>query len=122
MSNLYISTSILHRFTLIEDERQCISLQYLERCSRFEKTADIRLREMRLMQTSVREDSIADHPAIVSKTRRKSERDKYKAHVKEKGDPRRKSRPRKSEKEIFFEELTELDEAFFEKVKKVKKT
>lgn len=116
---------ILHHFTLIEDKRQCILLQYLERCSRFEKTADIRLKEIR-MQASVHEDSAADL-AFISKNRYKKgndkEKDKNKTQIKEKSEhPKKKSRIKKSEKnDKFFEELTEPEAVFFQTVKKVEK-
>lgn len=100
-------------------------LQYLERCSHFEKTVDTRLKEMRLMQAS--EDSVADHSAFVSKNGQKKgnnkEKHKNKVQVKEKGERfKKKARARRLEKDgMFFEELAESQATFFQTVKRVKK-
>lgn len=101
-------------------------LQYLERCNRFEKTADARLKEIRLMQASVREDSAADLSVFVSKNKLKKRNNKErnkKAQVKEEGEHlKKKSRTRRLEKnDTFFEELAELEAPFFQTVKKVKR-
>lgn len=101
-------------------------LQYLERCNRFEKTADARLKEIRLMQASVREDSAADLSAFVSKNKLKKRNNKErnkKAQVKQEGEHlKKKSRTKRLEKnDTFFEELAELEAAFFQTVKKVKR-
>lgn len=122
ISNLYIPIVILRHFTLFEDERQCILLQYFERCSRFKKTVDQRLKEICLMQASVHEDSVADYSPFISKNRNKG-KDKEKAHIKEKDEhPKKKSQARKLKKnDTFFEELTELEATFFQTVKRVKK-
>lgn len=71
------------------------------------------------MQTKIREDSITDSAFVSAKYRPKTEKDKYKAQVREKSEHlKKKSRTRKLEKE---EKLTESEEAFFQTVKKVKK-
>ncbi|XP_077262113.1 dynein intermediate chain 3, ciliary-like isoform X1 [Temnothorax americanus] len=99
---------------------------YLESCGRFEKTVDTRLKEIRLMQAGVHEDSTADHLTFVSKNRHKKgnnkEKNKNRAQVKEKVEhSTKKSRMRKLEKDdTFFEELTESEAAFFQTVKRVK--
>lgn len=78
------------------------------------------------MQAGVREDSAADLSAFVSKNKPKkrnnNERNK-KAQVKEEGERlKKKSRTKRLEKnDTFFEELAELEAAFFQTVKKVKR-
>jgi len=78
------------------------------------------------MQASVHEDFAMDSSTFISKHRKKkedNEKNKNKAvQVKEKGDPKKKSRTRKLEKnDTFFEELAESEAAFFQTVKRVKK-
>lgn len=77
------------------------------------------------MQASAREDSAADLSALVSKNKLKKRNNKErnkKARVKEEGEHlRKKSRTKRLEKDdTFFEELAELEAAFFQTVKKVK--
>ncbi|XP_011880521.1 PREDICTED: uncharacterized protein LOC105569014 [Vollenhovia emeryi] len=95
---------------------------YFERCIRFEKTTDTRLKEIRLMPANIHEDSAADHDAFVPKSRHQKRNNKggnkSKTQVREKGEhPRKKYRTKKMEKDhTFFEELTESEEAFFQAV------
>lgn len=100
-------------------------LQFLERCSRFGKAADARLKEMYLMQASVLEDSAADRSVSKNKHKKGNNKEKHKnkVQVKEKGEqPKKKPRSRRSEKDdTFFEELAESEAAFFLTVKRVKK-
>ncbi|KYN19471.1 Dynein intermediate chain 3, ciliary [Trachymyrmex cornetzi] len=91
---------------------------YLERCSRFEKTVDARLKEM---QVSIHEDSATDRSAFISKKKgNNQEKSKNKTLVKEKGNHRKKkSRMKRLEKDdTFFEELGGSETAFFQTVKK----
>ncbi|KYN06592.1 Dynein intermediate chain 3, ciliary [Cyphomyrmex costatus] len=95
-------------------------IAYLESCSRFGKTVDTRLKEMRLMQASIHEDSASDRSAFILKKKGNQEKNKNKAPVKEKGEqPKKKSRMKRLEKDdTFFEELADSEAAFFQTVKK----
>ncbi|KAG5329903.1 DYI3 protein, partial [Acromyrmex charruanus] len=93
-------------------------ITYLERCCRFKKSIDARLKEIRAMQAN--EDSVTDHSAFISK-KKGNNREKNKALVKEKGDsPKKKSRIKKLEQinDTFFKELADSEAAFFQTVKK----
>ncbi|XP_018351599.1 PREDICTED: dynein intermediate chain 3, ciliary-like [Trachymyrmex septentrionalis] len=94
---------------------------YFERCSRFKKIVDAQLKEIRLMQPSIHEDSAMDRSVFISmKKGNNREKSKNKMLVKEKGDlPKKKSRMKRLEKDdTFFEELVDSEAAFFQTVKK----
>lgn len=112
-------------------------LQYLESCSRFEKTVDTRLKEMRLMRASVREDPAAatddrtSRSTSASKGRQKKEEDKRrhleKTQVKERSsEPRTKSRLRKTARNNSFVandvELTKSQAEYFLAVERVRQS
>ncbi|RLU23981.1 hypothetical protein DMN91_004189 [Ooceraea biroi] len=94
---------------------------YLERCSRFEKTVDACLKEIRLqkMQASVRENSAADHSPSRSKDRQKNRNNKERAQIK--GEQHRKAKFR-LKKEVngnaFFEDLADTEAEFFQAVER----
>jgi len=97
------------------------SLQYLERCNRFEKIVG-RLKETHLMQVS--EGSASDQ--FVSKSIRKKrngkEKSRDKSQVKIREEQLKKRSRRKAKDEVFFEELAETEAMFFHAVKRVTKT
>lgn len=105
-------------------KRNVFLLQYLERCSRFEKIVDARLKEMRLMQANIHENSAMDRSAFISKKKgNNQEKNKNNVLIKGKGEhPKKKSRMKRLEKDdTFFKELADSEAAFFQTVKKVKK-
>ncbi|KAG5308272.1 DYI3 protein, partial [Acromyrmex insinuator] len=94
-------------------------ITYFERCSRFKKSIDARLKEIRAMKAN--EDFVMDHSAFISK-KKGNNWEKNKALVKEKGDNlKKKSRIKKLEQikdDTFFKELADSETAFFQTVKK----
>lgn len=96
-------------------------LQYFERCSRFKKTVDARLKEFHLTRANIHEDSAMDRPAFISKKKGYKEKiEKNKALIKEKDNHLRK-KPQIKRFDAFFEELADSEAAFFQIVNKVKK-
>ncbi|XP_018313159.1 dynein intermediate chain 3, ciliary [Mycetomoellerius zeteki] len=96
-------------------------IAYLERCSRFEKIVDARLKEMRLMQANIHENSAMDRSAFISKKKgNNQEKNKNNVLIKGKGEhPKKKSRMKRLEKDdTFFKELADSEAAFFQTVKK----
>lgn len=136
--NCVFPTLISRHFTLIEDERRVRPLlcaQYLESCSRFEKTVDIRLKEIRLLRANAREDPAADgrvrRSTSVSKGKPRKQEDKRrqreKTQVREKNEQfRTKSRTRRTaaREDSFFAndvDLMESQTEYFRAVERVRK-
>ncbi|KYQ59597.1 Dynein intermediate chain 3, ciliary [Trachymyrmex zeteki] len=107
--------------SILKGTQNVFLLQYLERCSRFEKIVDARLKEMRLMQANIHENSAMDRSAFISKKKgNNQEKNKNNVLIKGKGEhPKKKSRMKRLEKDdTFFKELADSEAAFFQTVKK----
>lgn len=102
--------------------------QYLDRCSRFEKALDSRLKEVRFLQASSEEDPVPHLQETKAKARKKDSKEKKKEKrvsvVKEKRDSRKKSKGQKPKGKSSVRSsspgLTQVEINYFEKVDEVK--
>lgn len=98
--------------------------QYLERCSRFEKTVDARLKEVRL--ADIREgpvDRLLSEPKEISMRQQKREdKEKTKERIQVKDERKKtKFRRKKTMKEdTFFDDLADAEVEFFQTVETVR--
>ncbi|XP_029665154.1 dynein intermediate chain 3, ciliary-like [Formica exsecta] len=120
--NVYLVESTEALYTFDKNERNDLT-SYLERCSHFVKAIDTRLKEIKLARTAIEEAS--ESMLVDLKDRKKdkrpiNDRDKRKTQEKLK-DPREKSRIMSKRKlKDEFPELQEVEDKFFEIVKKEK--
>jgi len=90
-----------------------IQYQYLDRCSRFVKAIDTRLKEIKLMKAEV--EAMKPDVIDIEKTLRVKKKD-----ISDKLKPEKKVKPEKRKKlKDEFLELREVEKQFFEIVRKV---
>lgn len=93
-----------------------IQHQYLERCSRFVKAVDTRLKEIKLAKPPP--EPVAEISALEIRKRRPSLRERRRSLVKERRERVIKEKPKKKIRDEF-PELIEIEDNFFELVRMV---